>query len=165
MGKTYETIWGARNGNYERNAVVKNPVTKQRGKRILGDCWQWEANGQCSKGHSCSFRHDVNKRANMTQPNPSPNTFMLQDARKTSRTRSPRGKGSSGRMSRWQGLLHRNLHPPIHSVTSGTLQNACSTRPRVVAALEKNVRMHFLRLMNSFAKCLKRMMTKVQWPC
>ena len=24
--------------------------TKQRVQRILGDCWQWEANGQCSKG-------------------------------------------------------------------------------------------------------------------
>ena len=33
---------GARNGNYERNAVVKNQGTKQRGQRILGDCWQWE---------------------------------------------------------------------------------------------------------------------------
>ena len=51
------------NGNYERNAVVKNQGTKQRGQRILGDCWQWEANGQCSKGDNCSFRHDTNKRA------------------------------------------------------------------------------------------------------
>ena len=46
---------------------------KQRGQRILGDCLQWEANGQCSKGDNCSFRHDINKRAKMTQPNPSPN--------------------------------------------------------------------------------------------
>ena len=38
--------FGARNGNYERNAVVKNPGTRQRGQRILGDCWQWETNGQ-----------------------------------------------------------------------------------------------------------------------
>ena len=37
--------FGARTGNYERNAVVKNQGTKQRGQRILGDCWQWEANG------------------------------------------------------------------------------------------------------------------------
>ena len=53
----------ARNGNYERNAVVKNQGTKQRGQRILGDCWQWKANGQCSKGDNFSFRHDMNKRA------------------------------------------------------------------------------------------------------
>ena len=57
---------GARNGNCERNAVVKNQGTKQRGQRILGDCWQWEGNGQCSIGNNCSFRHDVNKRAKMT---------------------------------------------------------------------------------------------------
>ena len=55
--------FGARNGNYERNAVVKNQGTKQRGQRILGDCWQWETNVQCSKGDNCSFRHDANKRA------------------------------------------------------------------------------------------------------
>ena len=37
--------FGARNGNYERNAVVKNQGTKQRVQRILADCWQWESNG------------------------------------------------------------------------------------------------------------------------
>ena len=41
--------FGSRNGNFEKNAVVKNQGTKQRVQRILGDCWQWEANGQCSK--------------------------------------------------------------------------------------------------------------------
>ena len=34
--------FGIRNGNYEKNAVVKNQGTKQRVQRILGDCWQWE---------------------------------------------------------------------------------------------------------------------------
>ena len=82
--------YGDRNGNYERNAVVKNQETKQRGQRILGDCWQWEANGHCSKRNNCIFRHAVNKRAKMTQPNPSPNSFVQQDERKASRTRSPR---------------------------------------------------------------------------
>ena len=72
----------ARNGNYERNAVVKNQGTKQRGQRTFGDCWQWEANGQCSKGDNCSFRHDIKKRAKSTQPNPSPSSFMQQNERK-----------------------------------------------------------------------------------
>ena len=44
----------------------------------------------------------------------------------------------------------------------GTLQNACSTRPRVVADLGKSARMHIVGLMNSRLKGLKRMMTKVQ---
>ena len=56
----------SRNGNYEKNAVVKNRGTKQRGQRILGGCWQWEANGQCSKGDNCSFRYEANKRAKKT---------------------------------------------------------------------------------------------------
>ena len=67
--------FGARSGNYERNAVVENPGTKQHVQRILGDCWQWQTNGQCSRGDSCSFRHDINKRGKMTQPNPSPEFF------------------------------------------------------------------------------------------
>ena len=56
--------FGAKNGNYEKNAVVKNQGTKQRGQRTLRDCWQWEFNGQCSRGDNCSFRHDINKRGN-----------------------------------------------------------------------------------------------------
>ena len=54
--------FGARNGNFEKNALVKNQGTKQRVQRILGDCWQWETNGQCVKGNNCSFRLDMNKR-------------------------------------------------------------------------------------------------------
>ena len=55
----------ARNGNYETNAAVKNQSVKknqrvkQREQRSLGDCWQWKANGQCSKGDNSSFRHDI----------------------------------------------------------------------------------------------------------
>ena len=84
--------FGSRNGNYERNAVVKNQGTKQRVQRILGDSCQWESNGQCVKGDNCSFRHDLNKRGKVSQSNPSPNSFMQQNERKSSRTRSPRGK-------------------------------------------------------------------------
>ena len=110
--------FGIRNGNFEKNAVVKNQGTQQRGQRILGDCWQWEANGQCSEGDNCSFRHDINKRAKMTQPNPSPNFFMQQNERKSSRTRSPRGKSPSGRMSRW----------PCKDYLKGTCNNSFCER-------------------------------------
>ena len=48
-----------------------------------------------------------------------------------------------------------------HFVKSGTLQNACSTRPRVVVGLEKSAPLHTVRLMNSRLKGPKRMMTKV----
>ena len=54
---------------------------------------------------------------------------------------------------------------PIHSVKNGTLQNACSISPRVVADLGKSALMRIASLPNSLAKDLKRLVTKVQWPC
>ena len=60
-----------------------------------------------------------------------------------------------------QGLPQRNL-VTIHSLKSGTFQNACSTRPRVVVGLEKSAHSHIAKLMNSLAKDLKRMMTTLQ---
>ena len=90
----------ARNGNFETSAVVTNQRVKQREQRSLGDCWQWKANGQCSKGDSCSFRHDVNKRAKSTQPNPSPRSSTQQSVKNASRSRSPRGRNPSWKMAR-----------------------------------------------------------------
>ena len=156
----------ARNGNYERNAVVKNEGTKQRGQRTLGDCWQWESNGQCSTGDNCSFRHDINTRAKMTQPNPSPSCFMQQNETNTSRTRSPRGKSPSGRMSRW----------PCKDYLKGTCTNSfcekvAPSRMLVLqdqewfADLGKSALTRIARLKNSRLKGLKRMMTQVQWLC
>ena len=135
--------------------------TKQRVQRILGDCWQWETNGQCVKGDNCSFRHDINNRGKVKPSNPSPNSFMQQDERKSSRTRSPRGRSPSGRMSRWpcKDYLRGTCNNSFSE--NGTLQNACSTRPRVVFGLEKSAHSHIVRLMNSRQKGPKRMMTKV----
>ena len=116
----------ARNGNHERNAVVKNRGTRQRAQRTPGDCWQWKANGQCSKGDNCSFRHDINKRAKSTQPNLSPNSFTRQNERNASE--NPK---SQRQESQWcnvsmalQGLPQRNLH---HSI----LRKVASSRMHV----------------------------------
>ena len=49
-----------------------------------------------------------------------------------------------------------------HSVKSGTLQNACSKRPRVAVGLGKSARVHIVRLMNNLVKGPKRIMKKVQ---
>ena len=50
---------------------------------------------------------------------------------------------------------------PLHSVERGMLQNACSTSQKTDADLG----MHTARLMNSLAKGLNMMVTKVQWLC
>ena len=126
--------FGSRNGNFEKNAVVENQGTKQRAQRILGDCWQWETNGQCVKGNNCSFRHDTNKRGKVTPSNPSPNSFMRQNERKPSRTRSPRGKSPSGRMSRW----------PCNYYLRGTCNNSFCERWHPPECLSLVISRHFL---------------------
>ena len=98
--------------------MVKNQGTKQRVQRILGDCWRRESNGQCIKGDNCSFRHDMNKRGKITQLHTSPKSFMRQNERKASRTRSPRGRSPSGRMSRW----------PCKDYLKGTCNNSFCER-------------------------------------
>ena len=101
VGRSIEQrIFEARNGNYETSVMVKNQGTKQREQRTLGDCWQWKANGQCSKGVNCSFRHDTNERAKSTQPNPSPRSSTRQNGKNASTTRSLRDRSPSGRMAR-----------------------------------------------------------------
>ena len=95
--------------------MVKNQGTKKREQRSLGDCWQWMANGQCSKGDNCSFRHDMNKRAKSTQPNSSPRSSTQQSVRNASRTRSPGGRSPSGKMARLpcKGYLKGTCTTPL----------------------------------------------------
>ena len=152
MSRKFEIrIWEQ---NFEKNALVKNQGTKQRGQRILGNCWQWETNGQSVKGNNCSFRHDMNKRGKSSPSNPSPNSSMRKNERKRALAVECR-----------DGLARITLEEfaITHFVENGTLQNACTTRPRVVAGLGRSAHSHSVRLMNSRRKGLKRMMTKVLW--
>ena len=107
--------------------------------------------GQCSRGDNCSFRHDISKRGKMTQSNTSPNSFMQQNER------APVGECIDG----FARITSKKL-ATTHFVKGGTLQNACSTRPRVVVGLGKRAHTHTVRLMNSRQKGPKRMMTRVQ---
>ena len=52
-----------------------------------------------------------------------------------------------------------------HFVKDGTLQNACTTRPRVVVGLGRSAHSHTVRLMNSRRKIPNRIMSKVLWLC
>ena len=136
---------------------------KQREQRSLKDCWQWKANGQCSKGDSCSFRHDLNKRAKSTQPNFSPRSSTQQSVKNASRTRSPRRRSPSGKMARLpcKDYLKGTCTTPF--CEKCILQSACSTSQKMDADLGKSALMHTARLMNSPAKGVKRKVTKVQW--
>ena len=155
--------FGIRNGNFEKNAVVKNQGTEQREQRSLGDCWQWKANGQCSKGDNCSFRHDMNSVQNrhsriLLRALLRGRMREMHRERKVPEARVPVEEcfGCPARITSKELAI-------THSVKDGILQNACSTRPRVVVGLVKSAHSHIVRLMNSRQKGLKIMMTKVQW--
>ena len=96
--------------------------------QIFGDCWQWEFNGQCSRGDNCTFRHDISKRGKVTPSNPSPNSFMQQNERKSSRTRSPREEVPVVECIDGLARITSKELATTHSVKNGILQNACSTR-------------------------------------
>ena len=99
----------------------------------------------------------------MTQPNPSSNSCMQQNERGMRREPEvPEERVPVVECLDGPARISSKELAPIHSVKSGTLQNACSTRPRVVADLENSAQMHIVRLMNNLVKGPKRMMTKVQ---
>ena len=54
---------------------------------------------------------------------------------------------------------------PLHSVKNGILQNASSASRGMDADLGKSALTDTARLMNSLAKGLKRMVTKMLWLC
>ena len=87
---------------------------------------------------------------------------MQQNERKASRTEVPEERVPV--VERLDGLARITSKELAitHFSKSGTLQNACFTRPRVVVGLVESAHMHIVRLMNSRLKGPKRIMTKVQ---
>ena len=59
-------------------------------------------------------------------------------------------------------ITSKELEIP-HFVKNGTLQNAYSTRPRVVVGLGRSAQSHTVRLLNSRRKGQNRIMTEVLW--
>ena len=105
----------ATNGRIEWNMLVKNQRVQRRVLKGQGECWQWQANGHCSKGDTCSFRHDGNERAKATTPPaPSPEPSTQRQVKKNSaRSKSPRGRSLSWRISRL----------PCSHLLEGTISN------------------------------------------
>ena len=155
--------FGNRIGNFEKNAVVKNQGTKQRVQRILGDCWQWETNGQCVKGDNCSFRHDTNKRGKVHHQI---RLRILSCGRVSENHRGPEvPEVKVAAVECHDGLARITLEELAitHSVKDGILQNACSTRTRMVAVLGRSAHSHIVRLTHSRRNGPNRIMTKALW--
>ena len=114
--------------------VERGPVTKrQKGRkvsveRIVGECCQWKAIGQFSKGDSCSFSHDgtsgnrYGHRQKGQSSSPAPKAQTQTDGRKPSKSsglrESPSGTG--GRIAcrnfftgKCANLSCNYWHPPL----------------------------------------------------
>ena len=139
--------------------MVKNQGTKQRVQRILGDCWQWQTNGQCVKGNNCSFRHDINKRGKKLHRQI--RLGILSCSRVSENHRGHEVPEVKVRAVECRDGLARITLEELaitHSVKDGILQNACS-KTRMVAVLGRSAHSHIVRLTHSRRNGPNRIMT------
>ena len=154
----------ARNERIETGAVV----TTRRGQRGVesgqGECYQWKAQGQCSRGDTCSFRHDQDKRAKptpKTAPPSEPPTPRGVEVRREKR--SLRGRSLSGKTNRQpcKNLLKGTCaelpcdywHPSQCQFKKS--ESGCNSA--------KSARFRTGRLRNNQIKSRRKVVTKVQW--
>ena len=91
----------ARNERIETGAVVTVRRGESDVERGNGICYQWNAEGQCSRGDSCSFRHDEDKRAKPTPTSAPPSEPPTEkDGGNTSRSKSLTDSSPSGKLAR-----------------------------------------------------------------
>ena len=92
-----------------RNRRVKSGVERGR-----GECNQWKAAGQCSRGDTCSLRHDGNKSGKSTLKS-APSFEPQKDGDHFSRRKRPRGRSPSGRVKSKDvpRLPQRQVHETI----------------------------------------------------
>ena len=111
----------SRNLKAQNDMIHGGEVTRSRKdnkanvERKVGDCWQWQATGQSSKGDSCGFHHGVRACGNGSElhkqkertSSPAPNSKATKDGK---------GKSSAGIKSHVNGEI-----VPIRRVVTGIL--------------------------------------------
>ena len=98
--------FGARSGNFEKNAEVKNQGTKQRAQRILGDVGNGKPTGSALKetiAVSATIRISVEKLHHQIR------LRILSCSRMSEKHREPEVPVGE-RLDALQGLPQRNLH-------------------------------------------------------
>ena len=156
-----------------RNEVVERGwVTKSQNgqkacvERKMGECFQWKALGQCSKGDSCSFSHDElaqgdlcsGQRQNRRSSSPALNSKDWRRGEKCSKT------GQEGSSSDKKGAKFRAVTKivKIRHVDSGILPCVTTTSLRPDTYMEKHVSSDMLRLMKSPANSQRKVVRKEQ---
>ena len=83
-----------------RNERIEKEQCQHGVERGQGECYQWKAKGQCSRGDKCSFGHDENKRAKPAPKTAPPSEPPTQRGRSASRKKNLRGRSPSGKFAR-----------------------------------------------------------------
>ena len=153
----------ARNEIVERGTVTKSHKGKKvNAERRVGECDQWKANGQYSKGDSCSFSHDPasGNRRDRRQVGQSsslaPRAKAQTDGKIHSKGSGRRGESLSGTRGRIPCRNFFGESVRIHHVICGTLPCVASTSQNPDASLVKNVCVDTLRLMGRPAKSRRK---------
>ena len=158
----------ARNGRVEPNIFCQASEGQRRVLKGQGECWQWQASWQFSKGDNCSFRHDEKKRAKPTAPPaPSPEPSTPQDGKNPAKAKqkSQRPKSIWEECLACRARIILRVLARMPHFTRWILQSACSTREKRGANLEKSTRSRTDGLRNNPAKGLREMAKKVQQLC
>ena len=148
--------FGSRSGNYERNAVVKNQGTKQR---VPKNSWRLLAmanqRAMCERetiAVSATIWISVGKVHHQIR------LRILSCSRVSENHRGPEVPEVRVPVVECRDGLARITLEELaitHSVRDGILQNACSTKTRMVAALGKSARSHIVRLTHQPTKWSK----------
>ena len=119
-----------------RNDMIHGVVTRSRKdnkaniERKVGDCWQWQATGQCSKGDSCGFHHGVRASGNGSElhkqkertSSPAPNSKATKDGKGKSSDEKDGKSFDKGIKSHVNGEI-----VPIRRVVTGILPSVGTT--------------------------------------
>ena len=153
----------ARNETVERGAVTKSQKgRKASAERKVGECYQWKAIGQCSKGDSCSFSHDpacgnrCDQRREGQSSSLAPKAQAQTDGKIPSEGSGSGGESPSGTRGKipCRNFLWESVR--IRHVIFGTLPCVSITSQNQDANMAINVDSYTLRRMPSPAKSQRK---------
>ena len=120
-------------------------------------CYQWKQKGQCSQGDRCSFRYEIEDRAQKPEHTAAtPSEPTVSRGRSVSKKRSIRGKGSHGSILRQPCRYYLRGTCTRTSCEFGIRPSAKSTKQKRVVNAEKSVCSRTKRLMSNQTKSQRK---------
>ena len=143
--------------------LIKNQREQHHVLNRKGDCWQWQAIGQCFERKQLQFLARYQYACQTCDSAlSSPEHPKSQDVKDSANAKSPRGRSPSGRINRMPCKDHLKGTERIPLVKSGIPQSVRGTNLRKAANSGTSARLHTAGLRNNLAKRFKKeVVTKV----